>query len=396
MAAAAKPLDPVDCVAQAPSIAGKVRDFAAGRPVVFEHVVEAARPLLCAALLRAVKQRVWIVCPDVRSQESVHNELLNWIPNALFLPEAERSIVEGALGDPETSAERLAVLQKLSAKERWVIVVTLAGLRDAAPSRAALKALEVTLLRGKEIDREGLLAQLDAAGYENVPQVSQRGQYAVRGGILDVYSFQHTQPVRLEFFGDEIDSIRQFDLDAQTSVLPLESCTLLLEDAGATRKESSGSVAEYLDKKDLTIALGEGWESPTARLLTVAEDEGIEDYQSAFFEHGLGEFEAGDFVVDEGKRERFFAQLREWRESGQRVFLFCNNEGRNRAPARPAPAGGSRCCAVSDRSRRGWLHLSRGPAGRALGRGTLRPLSQHARPAPGTPPRTRHRESLAD
>ncbi|HYR57391.1 MAG TPA: DEAD/DEAH box helicase, partial [Chthoniobacteraceae bacterium] len=52
-----------------------------------------------------------------------------------------------------------------------------------------------------------------------------------------------------------------------------------------------------------------------------------EDFSTAFFDHGLGEFEAGDFVVDEFKRERFFAQLREWREGGWRVHIFCNNEG---------------------------------------------------------------------
>ena len=52
-----------------------------------------------------------------------------------------------------------------------------------------------------------------------------------------------------------------------------------------------------------------------------------EDYSAAFYDHGLGDFEAGDFVVDEAKRERFFGQLREWREQGWRVHVFCNNEG---------------------------------------------------------------------
>jgi transcription-repair coupling factor (superfamily II helicase) len=76
-----------------------------------------------------------------------------------------------------------------------------------------------------------LLKQLADAGYEHVPQVSQRGQFAVRGGILDIFSFHHSLPARIELFGDEVDSLRHFDLDAQTSVQQVESVTLLLGDS---------------------------------------------------------------------------------------------------------------------------------------------------------------------
>ena len=82
---------------------------------------------------------------------------------------------------------------------------------------------------------EQLLEQLAGAGYERVPQVTTRGQFAVRGGIVDLYSWQAQLPVRLEFFGDDIESLREFDIDTQTSVRDLTAVDILL---GAADEQS--------------------------------------------------------------------------------------------------------------------------------------------------------------
>ncbi|HEY2342729.1 MAG TPA: DEAD/DEAH box helicase, partial [Chthoniobacteraceae bacterium] len=328
--------DLLDAIASAEPIADKLRALGEGEDALFEQVVESARAVLCSVIARGVpKRNVWVICPDVRTQEAIHNELAHWIPAALFFPELEHAPVEGAIVDPENAAERLAILDTLAvAKGRHVVVVTRAGLNDAVPSPKALKRLERRLTRGAALDRDKLIEQLEASGYEQAPQVALRGQYAVRGGILDVFSFQHTLPVRIEFFGDEIESIRQFDLDSQTSVQPLDTCNLLLEDLGGTAQPNAGkthadtTLASYVDDEDITIDLDTNYPGARATILTGSAGGGLEeDYGAAFFDHGLGEFEAGDFVVDEIKRERFFGQLREWREQRWRVHVFCNNEG---------------------------------------------------------------------
>ena len=66
-----------------------------------------------------------------------------------------------------------------------------------------------------------LLNAMSSAGYERVVQVTTRGQFAVRGGIVDLYSWQAPLPVRVEFFGDMVESLREFDVDTQTSVRDL-------------------------------------------------------------------------------------------------------------------------------------------------------------------------------
>jgi len=313
----------------------KIAEGGDGEETVFEHVAESARACLCAIVANHFpKRRIWIVCPDIRTQESLHNELLNWLPEALFFPETDLAPVEGAIPDPETVAERLGILEKLAGKGLYVIVATRAGLNDRVPSTKALKQFELRIARGKTIDRDKLVSQLEASGYDQVPQVALRGQYAVRGGILDVFSFHHALPVRVELFGDEIESIREFDLDAQTSVRHLDICTLLLEDvSGTTQTGAKGThadcqLSDYIATADLAIDLDTNFPTAQVRILEGAGGtDASEDFSTAFFDHGLGEFEAGDFVVDELKRERFFAQLREWREQNWSVHIYCNNEG---------------------------------------------------------------------
>lgn len=333
--------DLLDEVAAAPPMAAKLEAVRAGEAVSFEHVAGAAQPFLAALLARQAPERVWIVCPDVRAQETFHNELLQFFPDALFFPEIERAPIEGALPDPESVAERLGIVEKLAtAKGRVIVVLTRGSLDDAVPSPAALRQLEIELRRGGRLDRETLIGKLAAAGYEHVAQVSARGQFAVRGGILDVFSFHHALPVRIELFDEEIESIREFDLDSQISVNHLDACKLLLGEAAG--EKSTCRLHELITERDLTIDADAGWFAARVRILKAAEGSsagtadssapaveiaGSEDFSTAFFDHGLGEFEAGDFVVDEFKRERFFAQLREWRESGWRVHIFCNNEG---------------------------------------------------------------------
>jgi transcription-repair coupling factor (superfamily II helicase) len=356
--------DLLDEIATSPPLAKKLGALRTSTGTVgFEHVIDAARPTLAALLARQAKGRVWVVCRDVRAQETIHNELLHWQPEAHFFPEADRAPVEGTLPDPETAAERLALVQTLAtSRKKETIVLTHSSLDDDVPSPTTLQKLEIKLSRGKRLDREALLAQLAKAGYEHMPTVAARGQYAVRGGILDVFSFQHALPVRVELFDEEIESLREFDLDTQTSVRHVDTATFLLGDAPA----ESGSAAtttlrELIRPEDLTIDAGADFREARVRILedslaaddarhesaNSAEEHEIdpaessespdhpsrpsspqpEDFTTAFLDHGLGEFEAGDFVVDEMKRERFFDQLRAWRVDGWRVHIFCNNEG---------------------------------------------------------------------
>ncbi|PYJ75222.1 MAG: transcription-repair coupling factor, partial [Verrucomicrobia bacterium] len=196
--------DLLETVAASEPIARKLRAIERTQwPVRFSHVIQPAQAFLAATIARKINNSIWVFCPSVHSQELFYESLLNWQPNALFLPEAEFAAIENVLPDPEMAAERLALLMQVERESgRQLIVATRASLDQAAPKRGTLQSAVVHLRRGVNEKMERLLEQLVAAGYERVAQVTTRGQFAVRGGIVDLYSWQVPLPVRLEFLGD--------------------------------------------------------------------------------------------------------------------------------------------------------------------------------------------------
>src|SRR5438552_4433078 len=315
-------------VAASEPIARKLRAIERTQwPVRFSHVIQPAQAFLAATIALKTNNSIWVFCPSVHSQELFYESLLNWQPNALFLPEAEFAAIENVLPDPEMAAERLALLMQVERESGpQLIVATRASLDQAAPKRGTLQSAVVHLRRGLNEKMERLLEQLVAASYERVAQVTTRGQFAVRGGIVDLYSWQVPLPVRLEFLGDEIDSLREFDIDTQTSVRDLRSADILL---GAP-DDQGGLVRDYVGPDHLTfdiepdkssnanIQISEGW-----------IEFGPEDFGGAFVAAAteIGEFAIGDLMLMEAKRAQFAAQLRKWRASRAKIVIYFQTEG---------------------------------------------------------------------
>jgi transcription-repair coupling factor (superfamily II helicase) len=324
--------------------------------VQFSHVIQPAQPFLAAIIAhtwlrlpaddrQAADSTIWILCPSVHSQEVFYESLLNWQSDALFLPEAEFAAAENVLPDPEIVAERLAVLMQIGRRTGpRVIVATRAGLEQAAPGRDTLQSALTQLRRGATAQMEDLLKRLVAAGYERVAQVTTRGQFAVRGGIVDLYSWQAPLPLRLEFFGDQIESLREFDIDTQTSVRDLGSVDILLGGAvGADRLsliDQSGRVRDYVAPNDLIIDLepeieGGAHATPGSRELApphiqISEgwiETGPEDFSGAFQDCEIGEFAVGDLVLAEAKRAQFVDRLKEWRANNAKIIIYFQTEG---------------------------------------------------------------------
>lgn len=316
-------------VAQAEPISLKIREIGDGvRPVAFSHVAEPAQPFLLAALAHELPQTIWVSCPSVRSQELLYESLLNWEPDALFLPEAEIAAVENILPDPEIAAERLALLHRVQrGKGPQIIVATRASFSQPAPQPAALDAAVLPLRRGKANPLERITESLVSAGYERVSQVTTRGQFAVRGGIVDLFSWHAPRPIRIEYFGDDIESLREFDVDTQTSLRNLQSVEILLEAA----ENQKAIVRDYVAADHLRIEVEPGDENHGDAAVLIAEGwlggDAAEDFGGAFDDCDIGDFAVGDFMLVEAKRSQFAARLRDWRAGGFRIVIYFQTEG---------------------------------------------------------------------
>jgi transcription-repair coupling factor (superfamily II helicase) len=282
----------------------------------------------------------------------LYESLLNWQPDALFLPEAEFAAVENVLPDPEIVAERLAVLMQIGSRTGpHVIVATRASLDQVAPAHGVLKSALVQFRRGATAPMERFLEQLTASGYERVAQVTTRGQFAVRGGIVDLYSWQAPLPFRLEFFGDQIESLREFDIDTQTSVRDLDETEILLDrgaavpspplgrsgDRPSLMEDQSGYVRDYVHESDLIIDIEPGEnltalssQVSSAHIIQISEgwiETGPEDFSGAFQDCEIGEFAVGDLVLAETKRAQFVERLQEWRANSAKIVIYFQTEG---------------------------------------------------------------------
>lgn len=295
---------------------------------VLDHITPQAFGFAVALLVRRIekeKRRVWILCPDVKTQDHVHADLGVWQCPSLYLPRLGQ-VVEGALADPEILAERTAVLSQVLEVESPMLVLCAHSLSEPAPSLAEMTAQKRVFKIGEKLNIEILLKQLTEAGYERVPVVTERGHFARRGGIVDFFSWQAEEPLRLEFFDDALESIRAFDLHNQSSIRQIESTSVILT-MNETADEG-GRVCDYLQRDDFIIQIeGDETFQAHARILSgAAEVEGMEDYSAAIHENPLGVFDASDFVLHEARRELFKRQITEWDKAGWRTVIFFHNE----------------------------------------------------------------------
>jgi transcription-repair coupling factor (superfamily II helicase) len=311
-----------------PDFAARLAPLAKGkREVVLDHAAEASHAFLAAVVAQVAKDhgknRLWMISDMPRHRERLAAELELWGVTGLVLPDGPVETGDGTIADPESAAEWFSVLEILARSESCVIVCGSDAFAGKAPSPGALRASRTPLIPGTALDPAQLAKSLSDHGYERVPTVASRGQFAVRGGILDLFAWQAAKPLRLEFFDTDLESIREFDLDSQASTHKLLEADLLLAEPS-----TEGTVADYRRKDDLIISFNAEIAKPDVRILEdAAEYNSEEDFTLACFGSPLGHFEAGDFVLEESRRENFFRQRNDWKRDDWEVAMVFGNKG---------------------------------------------------------------------
>jgi transcription-repair coupling factor (superfamily II helicase) len=185
---------------------------------------------LLAGLLPSLSAPCIIVTPDSETAEEFFRELRLYAdhPEAVFyFPPWETAPFEQSSPHPDISGERLHALAALQEGRAQAVVAPVSALMQRVVSRRLLGEYSQYLVVGEEVERDSLLMKLVDLGYSMVPLVEDRGTASVRGGIVDIFPPDFQVPVRIEFFGDFIESIRSFDPVTQRSLHPLDELVLL-------------------------------------------------------------------------------------------------------------------------------------------------------------------------
>ncbi len=204
-----------------------------------------ARAMYIPLFARAAKYPVIVVVPDNKAAEALEIslragcELTGAIDpkRVVRLPAHDVLPFENLSPHPDIQEQRAAVLWKFVSGAVSIVIAPVEALALRLFSKNYYAGLALRLERGEELDIEMVVEHLASVGYQQVDLVEMPGQFARRGGILDVYSPEADRPVRVDFFGDEIESIRKFDPETQRSATGMEDALLLpLTETPATEK----------------------------------------------------------------------------------------------------------------------------------------------------------------
>ncbi len=338
-------------------------------------ICPAARGAVLAELVRAQPAPVWlVVAEDLKTAEHVAEDVAFFLATAAD-PQPQRTLVfPESMTDSRdmreafaASSDRLTVLSRLravramtSTPDTVIVVTTPTALLQPVPALEEFATRELTLTRGQTQSFQGLLEQLQKLDYDSEAVCEAPGHYAIRGGIIDLYPVTANQPYRLDFFGDDIEEIREFDPVTQRSGASVGSITLSASPRVKLGSSKTG-LADYLTasthlvfvepaalEEEFSSFAREGFDGLTPLLEKCAAAFGLSDLDeaSALFDAGATEltwdteslahhrsYPADSLVaqerlqVEEDARRKFLVQVATWRKAGYGIAFVVSKEG---------------------------------------------------------------------
>ncbi len=192
------------------------------RLAAFASAHGASLSFFLAALLRGEDGPTLVLTATQEEAEDLRDELEEFSSRpALFFPPWESLFHEDSDPDEEIYHDRLRVLKFLEAAPRGelcFVVAPIPAILQPVASTAEISASVLRVVTGEELPRDELAARLTSLDFRHMPLVLRRGEYSVRGDILDVFPYDATHPLRVEFFGDTVESLREFDAESQRSL----------------------------------------------------------------------------------------------------------------------------------------------------------------------------------
>lgn len=283
------------------------------KPLVLGTCDPAAEGYLIASLLKQERKgRIWVFTPHARRRDQLAEEFAFWKSPAFVLTDPT-VIIEDELVDPDREAERISTLHRIASSPGTPVLLSRASWQTPAPVLDGLDETELALLVGQEISPEKLVEWLKEHDYEETPQIFQRSQFARRGGILDFFPPQFTSPVRVEFFGDEIESIREFSVETQTTTKRVDKI-----EVNSRPPELGAPLSSWLAPDDLIVAVDEDDREIAHILISNGPNE---TWNADLYPSPAAGFEAGDFVIADSSRGLFLEQLADWQRGGWEIGL---------------------------------------------------------------------------
>ncbi len=195
-------------------------------PVSVAGIVESAQGQLIYSISKENDSSALIVCYSDMEARKLYSDMEFYSKNTLYFPSKEYIFYNIETSGHQNEHSRIAVLQKLISGGKYIVVTSLDALMQYTADREQFKGMCIHFELGKRFELDELANQLVIMGYAREDSVEGAGQFAIRGGILDIFPPDSDNPYRIEFFDDETDSIREFDTYTQRSLDKLETVSI--------------------------------------------------------------------------------------------------------------------------------------------------------------------------
>lgn len=199
------------------------------RHIRITGISDTALSFFYSKILEELRRPHLIILPKKKEAEKLLKELKFFLPDQKILefPPYDISPFSGLSPHKEIISKRLSSLYALTNEKEAIVITSIEAIfMKTLPKKAFIDFLEY-VEKEEEFDRNLLIKKLEEGGYQRVPIVEDIGDYAVRGAVVDIYSPLYNNPVRLEFWGDFVESIRQFDPLTQRSIKQMDNIVLL-------------------------------------------------------------------------------------------------------------------------------------------------------------------------
>ncbi|MFE4109721.1 transcription-repair coupling factor [Kosakonia sp. YIM B13611] len=263
----------------------------------------------CATEVAEIIERhpgpVVLIAPDMQNALRLQDEIGQFTDNLVMnLADWETLPYDSFSPHQEIISSRLSTLYQLPSMQRGVLIVPVNTLMQRVCPHSYLHGHALVMKKGQRLSRDELRNQLDSAGYRHVDQVMEHGEYATRGALLDLFPMGSEQPFRLDFFDDEIDSLRLFDADTQRTLEEVEAINLLPAHEFPTDKNAIELFrSQWRDKFEVKRDAEHIYQQVSKGTLPA----GIEYWQPLFFSEPLpplfSYFPANTLLVNTGNLE---------------------------------------------------------------------------------------------
>ncbi|WP_018290501.1 transcription-repair coupling factor [Verrucomicrobium sp. 3C] len=292
-----------------------------GKSYTLGPIPTAAQAFVLAGLLDASSTPfLLVVTASPKRATALAGAMEAWGWRIPIFPESS-PVPQGALPDLDLAASRLQVATSLLQKELPGLISTPAALRQPVPRPEALQKSTIQLAPGDSPDREALLKELTAAEFEHCPRVSVRGQVSVRGSIVDLFPWTAAFPLRTEWEGNALASLREFDPASQRSLRILPSATISLLPPVELTEEQTTTVEKCLPDGWCRFFVDEGLCEDGADSL---------EPELVFHPHDFLGMPQEDRLLREGRWRLFATELQRWLREEWDVGIFVNNQGEER------------------------------------------------------------------